>query len=164
MEYSYQSGILLLVIAKCLLLLCAFLAYELFTGLNRGRTRRINSRFYYIEANLVPRFSLLPFERPWLGLVTCLPESGRLQTNDLGEGRISVRVVSTKRRRRGQWKLCIRPCLKDLVFYSSRISQDKTSNAESFDSESVTSCRISGCLSDVAKEITDSSLVQSKIF
>lgn len=40
-EYSYQSGILLLVIAKCLLLLCAFLAYELFTGLNRGRTRRI---------------------------------------------------------------------------------------------------------------------------
>ena len=43
-------------------------------------------------ANLVPRFSLLPVERPWLGL----------QTNDLGEGRISVRFVSTKRRRRGQ--------------------------------------------------------------
>ena len=36
--------------------------------------------------NLVPRFSLLPVERPWLGLVTCLPESGRLQTNDLKEG------------------------------------------------------------------------------
>ena len=50
--------------------------------------------------NLVPRFSLLPVERPWLGLVTCLPESGRLQTNDLGEGRISVRFVSTKCRRR----------------------------------------------------------------
>ena len=70
--------------------------------------------------NLVPRFSLLPVERPWLGLVTCLQESGRLQTNDLGEGRISVRFVSTKRRRRGQWKLCIWPCLKGHVFYSSR--------------------------------------------
>ena len=80
--------------------------------------------------NLVPRFSLLPVERPWLGLVTCLPESGRLQTNDLGEGRIRVRFVSTKRRRRDQWK----PCLKGPVFYSSRTSQDKTSNAESFDS------------------------------
>ena len=71
-----------------------------------------------------------------------------------------MRFVSTKRRRRDQWK----PCLKGPVFYSSRTSQDKTSNAESFDSESVTSCRISGCLSDVAKEITDSPLVQSKIF
>ena len=117
-----------------------------------------------IKCNLVPRFSLLPVERPWLGLVTCLPESGRLQTNDLGEGRISVRFVSTKRRHRDQWKLRIRPCLKGPVFYSSRTSQDKTSNAESFDSESVTSCRISGCLSNVAKEITDSPLVQSKIF
>ena len=102
-----------------------------------------------------------------MGLVTCLPESGRLQTNDLREGRVSVRFVSTKGRRRGQWKLRIRPCLKGPVFYSSRTSQDKTSNAESFDSESVTSCRISGCLSDVAKEITDSPLVvlvQLKIF
>ena len=115
-------------------------------------------------SNLVPRFSLLPVERPWLGLVTCLPEPGRLQTNDLGEGRISVRFVSTKRRRRDQWKLHIRPCLKGPVFYSSRTRQDKTSNAESFDSESVTSCRISGCLSNVAKETTDSPLVQSKIF
>ena len=117
-----------------------------------------------IVINLVPRFSLLPVERPWLGLVTCLPESGRLQTNDFGEGRISVRFVSKKRRRRGQCKLCIRPCLKGPVFYSSRTSQEKTSSAESFDSESVTSCRISGCLSDVAKKITDSPLVQSKIF
>ena len=75
-----------------------------------------------------------------------------------------MRFVSTKRRRRDQWKLCIRPCLKGPVFYSSRTSQDKTSDAESFDSESVTSRRISGCLSDVAKEITDSPLVQSKIF
>ena len=69
------------------------------------------------ECNLVPRFSLLPVERPWLGLVSCLPESGRLQTNDLGEGRISVRFVSTKRRRRDQWKLRIRPCLKGPVFF-----------------------------------------------
>ena len=75
-----------------------------------------------------------------------------------------MRFVSTKRRRRGQWKLCIRTCLKGPVFCSSRTSQDKTSNAESFDSESVTFCRISGCLSDVAKEIMDSLLVQSKIF
>ena len=59
-----------------------------------------------------------------------------------------MRFISTKRRRRDQWKLSIRPCLKGPVFYSSRTSQDKTSNAESFDSESVTSCRISGCLSD----------------
>ena len=40
-KYSYNSGILLLVIAKCSLPQCAFLAYELFTGLNRGRTRRM---------------------------------------------------------------------------------------------------------------------------
>ena len=118
----------------------------------------------YVSCNLVPRFSLLPVKRPWLGLVKCLPESGRLQTNDLGEGRINVRFVFTKLRRRDQLKLCIRPCLKGPVFYSSRTSQDKTSNAESFDSESVTSCRISGCLSDVAKEIRDSPVVQSKKF
>ena len=75
-----------------------------------------------------------------------------------------MRFVPTKRRRRDQWKLRIRPCLKGPVFYSSRTNQDKTSNAEFFDSESVTSCRISGCLSDVAKEIRDSPLVQSRIF
>ena len=37
-------------------------------------------------------------ERPWKTLVTCLPESGRLQTNDLGEGQVSVRFVSTEHR------------------------------------------------------------------
>ena len=47
--------------------------------------------------------SLLPAlqserERPWKTLVTCLPESGRLQTNDLGEGQVSVRFVSTEHR------------------------------------------------------------------
>ena len=31
-------------------------------------------------------------------LVTCLPDSGRLQTNDLGEGQVSVRFVSIERR------------------------------------------------------------------
>ena len=30
---------------------------------------------------LIPRFSLLPVERPRLGLVMSPPESGRLQTN-----------------------------------------------------------------------------------
>ena len=74
-----------------------------------------------------------------------------------------MRFVSTKRRRRDQWKLRIRPCLKGPVFYSSRTSQDKTSNTESFDRESVTSCRISGCLSDAAKKIADSPLMQSVI-
>ena len=51
--------------------------------------------------NRVPSFSFLPVERPWLGLVTCLPESGGLQTKDLGEGRISVRFVPKKHIRRG---------------------------------------------------------------
>ena len=37
-------------------------------------------------------------ERDWKTLVTCLSESGRLQTNDLGEGQVSVRFVSTERR------------------------------------------------------------------
>ena len=37
-------------------------------------------------------------ERPWKTLVTCLPESGRLQTNNLGEGQVSVRFVSTEHR------------------------------------------------------------------
>ena len=36
-------------------------------------------------------------ERPWKMLVTCLPESGRLQTNDLGEEQVSVRFVSKER-------------------------------------------------------------------
>ena len=54
-------------------------------------------------SNLVPRvLSYPPYgarerERPWKTLVTCLPESGRLQTNDLGERQVSVRFVSTER-------------------------------------------------------------------
>ena len=38
------------------------------------------------------------------------------------------------------------PCLKGHVSYSFRTSQDKTSNAESFEGKSVTSCGISECL------------------
>ena len=51
-----------------------------------------------------------------------------------------------------------------MFFIVPGLVKTKTSNAESFDSERVTSCRISGCLSDVAKEIADSPLVQSKYF
>ena len=75
-----------------------------------------------LKVNLVPRFSLLPVERPWLGPVTCLAESGRLQTKDLREGERSVRFVSTERRQVS--------CLKGHVFHSSRTSQDETSDAE----------------------------------
>ena len=56
--------------------------------------------------------SLLPAlrserERPWKTLVTCLPEYGRLQANDLGEGQVSVRFVSTERRQvSAAMKLC----------------------------------------------------------
>ena len=56
--------------------------------------------------------SLLPAlrserERPWKTLVTCLSESGRLQTNDLGEGQVSVRCVSSEHRQvRAAMKLC----------------------------------------------------------
>ena len=69
--------------------------------------------------NLIPRFSLLPVDRPWLGMALCLPESGRLQTNDLGEGQISVRFVSAECR-----------LFLNNVLRSSHIIQDKTSNAE----------------------------------
>ena len=89
------------------------------------------------------------------------PRIWEITNKRLGGGADKCEFVSTKRRRRDQWKLRIRPCLKGPVFYSSRTSQDKSSNAESFDSESVTSCRISGCLSDVAKEITDSPPVKN---
>ena len=52
-------------------------------------------------------------ERPWKTLVTCLPESGRLQTNDLGEGQVSVRFVSTERSQvSAAMKLCTRPDLE----------------------------------------------------
>ena len=49
--------------------------------------------------NLVPRILSYPSPRnervrPLSGLVMCLPESGRLQMNDFGEGQISARFVS----------------------------------------------------------------------
>ena len=84
------------------------------------------------------------------------PTIWEITNKRFGEGRISVRFASTKCRRRGQRKLCIWPCLKGHVFYSSWTSQDKTLKRRIFDSESITSYRISGCLSDVAKEIVDS--------
>ena len=59
--------------------------------------------FWYKNTTSFPGFSPTrpterERERPWKTLVTCLPESGRLQTNDLGEGQVSVRFVSTERR------------------------------------------------------------------
>ena len=93
------------------------------------------------------------------------PRIWEITNKRLGGGADKCEIcLYTERRRRDQWKLRIRPCLKGPVFYSSRTSQHKISNAEYFHGESVTSCRISGCLSDVAKEITDSPLEQSKIF
>ena len=63
----------------------------------------LNEFFSWPVTNLLPRLSHLPVERPWLSLVTCLPESERLQTNVFGEGQISVRFVSAKRR----WKVLL---------------------------------------------------------
>ena len=63
--------------------------------------------------HLVPRvLSYRPYgarerERPWKTLVTCLPESVRLQTNDLGKGQVSVRFVSKERKQvSAAMKLC----------------------------------------------------------
>ena len=56
------------------------------------------SIFVLFRCNLIPRFSLLPVKRPWLGLAMCLPESGRLQTKDFLEGQISVRFFSAGHR------------------------------------------------------------------
>ena len=52
--------------------------------------------------HLVPRVLSYP---PWKTLVACLPESGRLQTNDLGERQVSVSFVSKERRN----------CVPDLI-------------------------------------------------
>ena len=77
----------------------------------------VSTRHY----NLVPRvLSYPPYgarererERPWKTLLTCLPESGRLQTNDLGEGQVSVRFVSTERSQvSAAMKLCTWPDLE----------------------------------------------------
>ena len=54
----------------------------------------------FLKDNLVPRVSHLPAqareERPWLGLVTRLPESGRWQLHHWREGRPSINFVHTE--------------------------------------------------------------------
>ena len=57
------------------------------------------------RTNLIPRFSLLPVERPWLGLVLCLLESGRLQTNDFGEGHIKCKICLCRAYSTCRWKV-----------------------------------------------------------
>jgi len=70
------------------------------------------SKKWSTSATLFPGFSPThpteqERERPWKTLVKCLPESGRLQTNDLGEGQVSVIFVSTERRQvSAAMKLC----------------------------------------------------------
>ena len=46
-------------------------------------------------------------ERPWLGLVTCLPEPGKLQINVSREGRLSVKFVATEPRGERKVFLCL---------------------------------------------------------
>ena len=53
------------------------------------------------------------------------PRIWEITNKRFGGGAEKCEIVSTKRRRRDQWKLCIRPCLKGPVFYSFRTSQDK---------------------------------------
>ena len=53
--------------------------------------------------NLVPRVSLSPpprarEERPWHKLDTCLLDFSRLQINNMGEGQVSVVLVTTEYR------------------------------------------------------------------
>ena len=64
-----------------------------------------------IMINLIPRVLSYPSygerERPWKTLVMCLPESGRLQTNDLWEWQVSVRFVFTEHKQvSAAMKLC----------------------------------------------------------
>ena len=59
-------------------------------GQNRNERKMGQQVLFFIGGhtnfNLFLRFSLLPVEGPWLGLVTCLQESGKLQRNDWGRG------------------------------------------------------------------------------
>ena len=64
-------------------------------------------------------------ERPWLGLVTCLPKSGRLQISDLGEGRLSVSLPILSEPGMGKHAPVIinlqnRACFKGRVKWSSK--------------------------------------------
>ena len=63
--------------------------------------------------------------RPWLGLVTCLPKSGRLQISDLREVRLSVSLPILSVLRMGKHapvriNLQNRACFKGHVKWSSR--------------------------------------------
>ena len=86
--------------------------------------------------NLTPRFSLLPVERPWLGLVTRLPESGRLhvKTKDLGYGADkSVRFASTEHSQvsgKCSHNTSYLTLPRRLCFFRSQTSQEKTLNTE----------------------------------
>ena len=66
-------------------------------GINKALSRTILRR---TGINLVPRVSLSPpprarEERPWSGLVTCVPKSGTWQINVWWEEPMSVNFVST---------------------------------------------------------------------
>ena len=63
--------------------------------------------------------------RPWLGLVTCLPKSGRLQISDWREGRLSVSLPILSVPGMGKHapvriNLQNRACFKGHVKWSSR--------------------------------------------
>ena len=118
--------------------------------------------------NLVPRFSLLPVERPWLGLVTCLPESGRLQTNDLEEGQISVRFVSAERRQvSGKCSHEIVPGLVKTKPRTPKIMHKSLWQRKRKKLQNIWMLIYGGCfplqILTHAEEIADSPLVQSKI-
>ena len=53
-------------------------------------------------------------------LVTCVPESGRLQAKDLGKGHVSVRFVSTERRQVN----AAMNCVPNLILNAETNAQD----------------------------------------
>ena len=62
-------------------------------GLNGTVKKRLNGFPASFPGSLLFMSQGAREERPWLGLVTCLPESGRLQINDWREGRLSVSLT-----------------------------------------------------------------------
>ena len=62
-----------------------------FFDLEKMMVRDLFCIFKYGD-NLVPEFSPTPGSETCPGLVTCIPESGRSQTNDLREGMIRVKL------------------------------------------------------------------------
>ena len=57
-----------------------------------NKTRTVNSTSFPGSLLFTPQEAREG--RPWLGLVTCLPKSGRLQISDWREGRLSVSLPS----------------------------------------------------------------------